>query len=89
MSVDKSNNNRNTKGSFFISNGEQSIKINKNDLNFVKVGGHKHQYKPDLTDEWENAIALKCVLNGCAHSRMHPKQGKAFMDWLEERRAKA
>lgn len=87
--VDNHKSNSNNKGSFFINGGEKPVRINKSDLNFVKMGGHTHQYKPDFTDEWDDAIALKCTINGCGQGRMHPKQGKEFMDWLEERRAEA
>lgn len=90
MKVDSNHKKGDTKGNFlFINSGEESIKINKADLHFVKVGGHTHHYLPDFTDEWEAAIALKCAIRGCNHGMMHKKVGKEFMAWIEGHRAKA
>lgn len=86
MEVDSPRKTKDNNNNFlFIGNNEETIKINRRDIKFTKLGGHTHHYKPDFTDEWDEAIALVCVQ--CSHGRMHPKKDKKFMDWLDEHRA--
>ena len=88
--IDNNRKQSDNQGRYLVIEGEgQQLKIHKNDLKFVKVGGHKHQYMPDFTDEWDGAIALKCVVKSCPHGIMQPKKGKSFMSWLESHRAKS
>lgn len=77
-------------GRYIVIEGDgQQLKIDKRDMMWSKVGGHKHHYLPDFTDETEVYVALTCALRSCNHGMLHKKEGKPFMDWLEEHRAKA
>lgn len=71
---------------FYISNGEDTMIINKRDLVWQKMN-HDHHYLPDFSDETDVYVALKCAKSGCIHGVLQRKEGKEFMNWLEERRA--
>lgn len=90
MAIDSNYKKTDNSNNYFVIEGEgEQLKINKRDLQFKSSGGHKHQYLPDFTDEWDGAVAVKCAVRGCIHGRMMRKEGKEFMDWLETHRAKA
>lgn len=86
--IDKSATNDDNSGKFIvISNGDDALFINKRDLVWHRTN-HEHHYLPDFTDEWDEAIALKCAKPGCPAGIMQRKEGEDFMRWLDEHRAR-
>lgn len=81
-------NNNNNSSSVIVLQGADGelFKINKKDLVWDKYN-HKHHFVPDFTDETDDYVAVKCAK--CPVGRLMQKDGKDFMDWLDEHRAKA
>lgn len=90
MNIDKSKETTNNKDNYLVIEGEGTqLKINIKNLKWQNTGDHQHHYLPDFSDEWEQAVALKCVIPGCIHGVMQKKEGKFFLDWLDKHRAKS
>lgn len=88
--IDTEPNKSNNSDKFIVIEGDgQQVKINKKDMVWHRVGGHKHHYLPDFTDETDIYVALMCGVRGCPHGVLHRKEGKAFMGWLDKHRTKA